>query len=122
MATEALEQMLGTELVPTTGQTRMYETIDTYAEGTTALYTPPPRPMGPIGGPMNNMQGPGNVMSNQYGLDQDWAMQERFDFSGHNGLGPHLNYEIVNPLGSVQKNLNGYLGENDNHSIDLFNK
>ena len=39
MASEALEQMLGNELVPTVGQTRMYETIDIYVAGTTVLYT-----------------------------------------------------------------------------------
>ena len=39
MASEALEQMLGNELVPTIGQTRMYETIDIYVAGTTVLYT-----------------------------------------------------------------------------------
>ncbi|MBU3941706.1 MAG: hypothetical protein KKF74_02225 [Nanoarchaeota archaeon] len=36
MVSQALEQML--EFAPRMGQTRMYETIDVYAVGTTALY------------------------------------------------------------------------------------
>ncbi|MEA3379128.1 MAG: hypothetical protein U9Q69_05860 [Nanoarchaeota archaeon] len=36
-----LEQMLGSEIVPDSRQTRMHETIDRYLKGTTVLYTPP---------------------------------------------------------------------------------
>jgi hypothetical protein len=46
MASQALEQML--EFAPSFGQTRMYQTIDVYAAGTTALYTPPPKPFEPM--------------------------------------------------------------------------
>ncbi len=41
MATKALEQILDNVLVPTIGQDVMYQTIDVYTAGTTALYTPP---------------------------------------------------------------------------------
>lgn len=44
MSSQALEQML--EFAPSFGQTKMYETIDVYTAGTTALYTPPPKPFG----------------------------------------------------------------------------
>lgn len=46
MASQALEQML--EFAPSFGQTRMYQTIDVYTAGTTALYTPPPKPFEPM--------------------------------------------------------------------------
>lgn len=39
MASQALEQML--EFASSLGQTQMYQTIDVYTAGTTALYTPP---------------------------------------------------------------------------------
>lgn len=42
-----LEQRL--EFAPRVGQARMYETIDVYATGTIALYTPPPTPFGLTG-------------------------------------------------------------------------
>ena len=41
MASQALEQMLENTFVPNIAQDRMYQTIDTYTGGTTALYTPP---------------------------------------------------------------------------------
>ncbi|MEA3378976.1 MAG: hypothetical protein U9Q69_05070 [Nanoarchaeota archaeon] len=34
-----LEQMLGSEIVPDSRQTRMYETIDIYTNGSTVLYS-----------------------------------------------------------------------------------
>ena len=34
-------------------------------------------------------------------LDEGWFLQERFDFTYHQGLDAHLNYEFVNPQGSV---------------------
>lgn len=40
-----LEQML--EFAPRIRQTKMYETIDVYTAGTTALYTPPLKPFRP---------------------------------------------------------------------------
>ncbi|MEM5777915.1 MAG: hypothetical protein QXJ06_05780 [Candidatus Aenigmatarchaeota archaeon] len=47
MASQALEQML--EFAPSFRQTQMYQTIDVYTLGTTALYTPPPKPFGLMG-------------------------------------------------------------------------
>lgn len=47
--TQALEQRLGSEIVPSVGQDRMYGTIDQYAAGTTALYSfDPPKPLGDL--------------------------------------------------------------------------
>lgn len=43
----SLEQML--KFAPKIEQTRMYKTIDVYAIGTTALYTPPLKPSRTIG-------------------------------------------------------------------------
>lgn len=40
MASQALEQILGVD-IPIVEQDRMYQTIDVYSMGTTALYTPP---------------------------------------------------------------------------------
>lgn len=83
--------------------------------------------IGPYAGPMGwnvyelfdgwnelNMWGPGNMFRDQYELDFGWALQERFDFS--HGI-PHLNYEFVNPAGSVQTDLNYLL--QDNHLMYL---
>lgn len=42
MASEALERIL--ETAPAFGWTGMYTTIDVYASGTAALYTPKPKP------------------------------------------------------------------------------
>ena len=58
MASQALEQML--ELVPTIRQERIYQTIDTYVAGTTALYTPPPKPFQPAGN-FGQMPGPQDI-------------------------------------------------------------
>lgn len=41
MASQALEKMLENTFMPNIAQDKMYQTIDTYANGTTALYTPP---------------------------------------------------------------------------------
>ncbi|MBT4538905.1 hypothetical protein HOI26_01750 [Candidatus Woesearchaeota archaeon] len=47
--TQALEQMLSSESVPTTGQDSMYSTIDQYAMGTAVLYSfDPPKPLEPL--------------------------------------------------------------------------
>ena len=104
---QALEQML--ELVP--GQEKMYQTIDKYAARTTALYTPPPKPFNPIGSMGSGFQlgGPGNIRH-----DIGYGLQERYDFSGHNGLGPHINYDI---LGT---NIN--LGPSHRIDLDIFKK
>ena len=88
MASQALEQML--ELVPTIGQERMYQTIDTYAAETTALYTPPPKPFQPAG---NFGIGPGIARE----IPGTGGLLERFRYDDHKPFGPHLNYEIVIP-------------------------
>ena len=105
MATLVLEQML--KSAPRFEQQGILETIDIYTTETIALYS------GPIGPP--GLYGPGNVLMTQIPLDQGWGLQERFDFSH---LEPHINYELVNPLGSVQKDLNYLLG--DQHAVKLF--
>ena len=47
--TQALEQMLENTFVPKIAQDRMYQTIDTYASGTTQSYNfNPPKPFKPI--------------------------------------------------------------------------
>ena len=39
MSSQALEQMLENTFVPNIAKDRMYQTIDTYTDGTTALYS-----------------------------------------------------------------------------------
>ena len=39
MSSQALEQMLENTFVPNIAKDRMYQTIDTYMDGTTALYS-----------------------------------------------------------------------------------
>jgi len=56
-------------------------------------------------------------MRNQYDLDVGWQLQERLDFTGHNGTDPHINYELMDPSGSVQPELNGMIS--DFHNIPL---
>ena len=49
MSSQALEQIVDNVLVPTIGQDRIYQTIDTYTSGTIELYSfDPPKPMEPI--------------------------------------------------------------------------
>ena len=88
MTSQALEQML--ELVPTIGQEGMYQTIDTYAAGTTALYTPPPKPFGP--------------QPFQFGYDLP-ATGTQIHFHGHDS--DHLTYGRIkdyngNVLGEIK--------------------
>ncbi len=45
MASQALEQML--EFALRSWQKQLYQTTDVYTAGTTALYTPPPKPFNP---------------------------------------------------------------------------
>ena len=64
----------------------------------------------------------GSILRKQYNLEHDWKLQERFDFSDHKGknneyLGPHINYDIINPSGSVIKKYSDILG--DSHQIKL---
>ena len=43
-----LEQISDNVFTPNMAQSNMYQTIDTYATGTTAFYTPPPQHFNPI--------------------------------------------------------------------------
>ena len=104
MSSQALEQIL--EFIPPFGQEGLYQTIDVYVAGTTALYT---------GKPPKAIEGPGSVLRTRYDLEQGSKLQERFDFSHGK---PHVNYEIVSPY--QKKPLKGILG--DAHKIDLFKK
>ena len=47
MSSQALEQIVDNVLVPTIGQDRLYQAIDTYVAGTIALYTG--KPLDPSG-------------------------------------------------------------------------
>ncbi len=86
MPSQALEQMLIS--VPRMGQDKTYQTIDTYAAGTIALYSGKPiKPAKDFGigpGIAREMPGAGGLI-------------ERFRYDDHKPLGPHLNYEIVVP-------------------------
>lgn len=90
MSSIDLKGIVDNSFVPALAQEDFYQSIDRYAAGTGVLYS--------SGKPLNNndisMQGSGNAFSNQYDLDQGWSLQERFDFSGHNSLGPHLKKEV----------------------------
>jgi hypothetical protein len=91
MSCQALEQIC--DFGPTLGQTRMYETIDRYISGTTALYTfELPKPLiGPIGGqnsPYGFMQKPDYL---EGGIER--IRQPEWDPKN----GEHMNYEIVIP-------------------------
>lgn len=110
MASQALEQMLS--FVPRMGQEdRAYRTLDVYTSGLTQMYTGPMKPFNPIGSMDSGFQlgGPGNIRQ-----DIGYGLQERYDFSGHNGLGPHINYDI---LGT---NIN--LGPSHRIDLDIFKK
>ena len=109
MASQALEQML--EFAPSFGQTKMYQTIDRYTSGTTQLYSfDPPKPLGTFSGFQPSGFG---VLRNDLGF----GLQERYDFSGHGGTEPHLNYDL---LGANKKFSKDALG--DAHYMDLFKK
>ena len=108
MSSQALDQML--EFAPRTWPTRMYATIDLYAAGTTALYTAPPNPIGPISG----------LQPSGFGVlrrDLGDGLQERYDFSGHGGTEPHINYDLLGAKGDFSKRTLGYT-----HHMDLFEK
>ncbi|MEK6874333.1 MAG: hypothetical protein AABX52_01130 [Nanoarchaeota archaeon] len=108
MASQALEQML--EFAPTIGQERTYGTIDTYTKGTTVLYSfDPPRTFNSIGSMDSGFQlgGPGNIRR-----DIGYGLQERYDFSGHNGFEPHINYDLIGT------NIN--LGPSHHINLDIF--
>ncbi len=90
---QALEQMLDNTFVPNIGQDRLYQTIDRYAVGTTALYTPPPKPFGLM-----------DPQPFQYGYDLDRGYQVKFK-------GPDettLTYGKVVNGKDIIRELNGY--------------
>ena len=80
-------------------------------------YEPPKLPE--LGRPYGNLS-PTNsdVLGRTYELDKGFRLGERFDFSGHDGSEPHLNYDIINP--------NGRLGSNsilkDEHLKNIWDK
>ena len=90
----------------------MYNTLDVYTSGLTHMYTGPMDPFDPIGSRGSGFQlgGPGNIFKRD-----DFGLQERYDFSGHGGSEPHLNYDLS---GSSKKFSGSALG--DNHFIKLF--
>ena len=88
MGSQALEQIL--KFAPSFGQTKMYKTIDIYTTGTSALYTPPPKPFQPAG---NFDIGPGIARE----MPGTGGLLERFRYDNHKPYGPHINYEIIVP-------------------------
>ena len=114
--TQALEQML--ELAPTIEQeSRAYQTLDVYTGGLSRMYIGPRgiiEPMTPIGSMGSGFQLGGNGVLRK---DLSYGLQERYDFSGHNGTGPHLNYDLLDANKEFSKRNLG-----DAHYIDLFKK
>ncbi len=137
MASQALEQILeGT--TPDITQDKMYQTIDTYVNGTTHLYSfDPPKPLNtplntnnnnnsslsdqrnqqfnPIGSKGSGFQrgSMGNIRKPLY-EDQDIKIQERFDFSGHNNSEPHYNLDY----GKLSKGLSNAINNSNKFSSD----
>ena len=67
----------------------------------------------------------GNMLGDK-GLS-GYGLTERYDFSGHNGLLPHLNQDVVGPnndpginSGTSRKSEDGFKGLGLPHRIDLF--
>lgn len=87
MESQALEQLLVNTFVPKIAQDRMYQTIDTYATGTTVLYSSG-KPLEPA---ENFGIGPG-LAREIPGTD---GLIERFRYDDHEPFGQHLNYEII---------------------------
>jgi len=111
MGIQELERMLGNVSVPIVDSNRMYTTIDLYAYGTTHLYSgDPPKPSNPIGS-----MGSGFQTGAQDNIRRDLGngLQERYDFSGHDGTA-HVNYDL---LGANKGFSAKALG--DAHKIDL---
>ena len=130
---QALEQ-----LVSEVKKEDRYKTIDIYTSGAIELYTGylggPPGTVRPAFGPIGQqttlprygiggpklIEGPGSICRNQYDLDYGWKLQERFDFSGHGKYGPHINYDLINPSGSVIKDSPSILGDMHQTRLDKF--
>jgi hypothetical protein len=98
--TQALEQILGNEIVPSMGQDSMYSTIDTYTAGTTALHSfDPPKPLGPLPtiGPIGGVGSPGGILQKPDYLDGG-IERYRQPENNHDGSdGTHMNYETLIP-------------------------
>src|SRR3989338_3790814 len=98
METQALEQMLGSEIVPTIGQERMCGTIDLYVGGTAALYSfNPPKPMDGYGQINRIPSSPINPVvipyGNETGLGGDVHDTFKID-RYHNPYGGHTSVKI----------------------------
>ncbi len=94
MASQALEQML--EFAPTFGQTRTYETIDTYARGTTVLYSfDPPKPMTPF---FPTSTGFGIIIPNP--LDEIKDYHETFKIDRYDNL--YGGHSSITPVGGTK--------------------
>jgi hypothetical protein len=99
-----------------------------------------PKPIGSSGSGFgsnnqNNLSNNINLgnLTNDNSLN-DYALEERYDLSGHNDLNPHLNQDIIDesaPLdnggfksiinsGTSKKNSDGYKGLGFPHNIGLF--
>ncbi len=102
---QALEQLL--DGAPTIGQDIGARALYSFVNQP-VHYEPPP----------DLLQAPGAVMRTSYELDNGWRLQERFDFSGHGGTEPHINYELMNPSGSVDRPLSTKLLKDD-HMVTL---
>ena len=97
MSDQALEQMLENTFVPNIAQERMYQTIDMYASGTTALYTPPPKPLGPLPtiGPIGGPGSPSGILQKPDYLEGGIERYRRPEWDPKNGN--HMNYETLIP-------------------------
>lgn len=98
MSSQALEQMLDNVLVPTIGQDRMYQTIDTYTSGTTQLYSfDPPKPLGPLPtiGPIGGPGSPGGILQKPDYLEGGLERYRQPEWDPKNGN--HMNYETLIP-------------------------
>ena len=94
MGSQALEQMLKDTFIPAIGQDMIYSTIDIYSVGTTALYTPPPKPFGLLTG-----------QPFQFGYDLGGGY--RLDFHGPNET-ILTHGHVKDPFGRIIKEYNGY--------------
>jgi hypothetical protein len=113
MTSQALEQMLSS--VSGMGQTgRAYRTLDVYTGGISHMYSGPMPP--PIGG-FNDIGATGSGFQKgsqgNIRLNLGYGLQERYDFSKHDGT-VHINYDLI---GAKKRFTEEALG--DAHKIDL---
>ena len=93
---------------------KRHKTIDVYAGGTIVLYSGKPLPkynFKPIGSQGGGFQSAGRGVIRR---DLGNGLQERIDYSGHNGAQPHINYDL---LGATKKFSKDALG--DAHYVNL---